>query len=122
MAFVEVGGTYTRGSSLNGSRASVSIPRIYSIHSLGRTKVTLIYRHTGSLRAVQVLGSLEHRRHLGIEVDDAFAIAERADLRVTLGRANASPPDLGRFCGSLLDQPARLVGMFARFQTGILTT
>src|SRR5262249_24235942 len=36
--------------------ASIGLdPRIYSTHSLRRTKVTLIYRRTGTLRAVQPL-------------------------------------------------------------------
>jgi integrase len=59
-------------------------PRIYSTHSLRRTKATLIYRRTGNLRAVQLL--LGHTkiestvRYLGIEVDDALAIAEQIDI------------------------------------------
>jgi integrase len=65
--------------------ASIGLdPRIYSTHSLRRTKVTLIYRRTGNLRAVQLL--LGHTkiestvRYLGIEVDDALAIAEQTDV------------------------------------------
>jgi len=52
---------------------------IFGTHSLRRTKATLIYRRTGNLRAVQLL--LGHRkiestvRYLGIDVDDALAIA-----------------------------------------------
>jgi integrase len=59
-------------------------PHIFGTHSLRRTKVTLIYRRTGNLRAVQLL--LGHRkiestvRYLGIEVDDALAIAEQVDV------------------------------------------
>jgi len=55
--------------------------RLYDTHSLRRTKATLIYRRTGNLRAVQLL--LGHTkiestvRYLGIEVDDALAIAEQ---------------------------------------------
>ena len=51
---------------------------------LRRTKATLIYRRTGNLRAAQLL--LGHRkiestvRYLGIEVDDALAIAEQVDV------------------------------------------
>lgn len=47
-------------------------------------KATLIYRRTGNLRAVQLL--LGHTkiestvRYLGIEVDDALAIAEQVDV------------------------------------------
>jgi integrase len=59
-------------------------PSFYGTHSLRRTKATLIYRRTGNLRAVQLL--LGHRkiestmRYLGIEVDDALAIAEQVDV------------------------------------------
>jgi integrase len=58
-------------------------PRQFGTHSLRRTKATLIYRRTGNLRAVQLL--LGHTRiestvrYLGIEVDDALAIAEQVD-------------------------------------------
>jgi integrase len=58
-------------------------PREYGTHSLRRTKATLIYRQTKNLRAVQLL--LGHRklestvRYLGIEVDDALAMAEATD-------------------------------------------
>ncbi|XSC43277.1 tyrosine-type recombinase/integrase [Bradyrhizobium sp. RDT10] len=54
-------------------------------HALTTTyKATLIYRRTGNLRAVQLL--LGHTkiestvRYLGIEVDDALAIAEQVDV------------------------------------------
>ena len=56
----------------------------FGTHSLRRTKATLIYRRTGNLRAVQLL--LGHRkiestvRYLGVEVDDALAIAEQVDV------------------------------------------
>lgn len=65
--------------------ASIGLdPHIYGTHSLRRTKATLIYRCTGNLRAVQLL--LGHTkiestvRYLGIEVDDALAIAEQVDV------------------------------------------
>src|SRR6266571_5815736 len=65
--------------------ASIGLdPHVFGTHSLRRTKATLIYRRTGNLRAVQLL--LGHRkiestvRYLGIEVDDALAIAEQVDL------------------------------------------
>ena len=65
--------------------ASVGLdPHIFGTHSLRRTKATLIYRRTGNLRAVQLL--LGHRkiestvRYLGIDVDDALAIAEQVDV------------------------------------------
>jgi integrase len=57
---------------------------LFGTHSLRRTKATLIYRKTGNLRAVQLL--LGHSkvestvRYLGIEVDDALAIAEQVDI------------------------------------------
>jgi integrase len=59
-------------------------PHLFGTHSLRRTKATLIYRRTGNLRAVQLL--LGHTkiestvRYLGIEVDDALAIAEQLDV------------------------------------------
>ena len=60
------------------------VPALFGTHSLRRTKATLIYRKTGNLRAVQLL--LGHTkiestvRYLGIEVDDALAIAEQVDV------------------------------------------
>jgi integrase len=59
-------------------------PRAYGTHSLRRTKVALIYKKTGNLRACQLL--LGHRklestvRYLGIEVDDALEMSEAIDL------------------------------------------
>ena len=59
-------------------------PHLFGTHSLRRTKASLIYRRTGNLRAVQLL--LGHTkiestvRYLGIEVDDALAIAEQVDV------------------------------------------
>jgi integrase len=59
-------------------------PKLFGTHSLRRTKATLIYRRTGNLRAVQIL--LGHTkiestvRYLGVEVDDALAIAEQVDV------------------------------------------
>src|SRR6201995_2744140 len=59
-------------------------PHLFGTHSLRRTKATLIYRRTGNLLAVQLL--LGHTkiestvRCLGIEVDDALAIAEQVDV------------------------------------------
>ena len=59
-------------------------PHLYGTHSLRRTKATLIYRRTGNLRAVQLLlghSKIESTvRYLGIEVDDAIAIAEQVDV------------------------------------------
>jgi integrase len=59
-------------------------PCFHGTHSLRRTKATLIYNKTGNLRAVQLL--LGHTkiestvRYLGIEVDDALAVAEQIDV------------------------------------------
>jgi integrase len=56
----------------------------YGTHSLRRTKVSLLYRRTKNLRAVQLL--LGHTklvstvRYLGIEVDDALEIAEQTEV------------------------------------------
>lgn len=70
---------------LSGWLAGIGLdPQMFGTHSLRRTKATLIYRRTGNLRAVQLL--LGHTkiestvRFLGIEVDDALAIAEQVDV------------------------------------------
>jgi integrase len=59
-------------------------PSVYGTHSSRRTKATLIYRRTGNIRAVQLLlghAKLESTvRYLGIEVEDALAIAEQVDV------------------------------------------
>src|SRR6202035_583966 len=75
--------------------ASIGLdPRTFGTHSLRRTKATLIYRRTGNLRAVQLLlGHTEIEstvRYLGIEVDDALAIAEQVDV-CRRGYADAGP-------------------------------
>ena len=70
---------------VSGWIASIGLDAsFFGTHSLRRTKATLIYRRTGNLRAVQLL--LGHTkiestvRYLGIEVDDALAIAEQVDV------------------------------------------
>lgn len=59
-------------------------PSAYGTHTLRRTKVTLIYRRTKNLRAVQLLlghTKLESTvRYLEIEVDDALIIAEHTEV------------------------------------------
>ena len=59
-------------------------PADYGTHSLRRTKVSLIYRQTHNLRAIQLLlghTKLESTvRYLGIEVDDALDISERIEV------------------------------------------
>lgn len=70
---------------VDGWIASIDLPRSsYATHSMRRTKATLIYRKTGNLRAVQLL--LGHTkidstvRYLGVEVEDALALAESIEL------------------------------------------
>ena len=56
----------------------------YGTHSMRRTKVTQIYKKTGNLRAVQLLfghTKLDSTvRHLGVELEDALAIAEAIEI------------------------------------------
>ena len=65
--------------------ASIGLePSAYGTHSMRRTKVAQIYRKTGNLRAVQLL--LGHTkmdstvRYLGVELEDALAIAESVEI------------------------------------------
>ena len=57
---------------------------LFGTHSLRRTKVALIYKRTGNLRACQIL--LGHTklettvRYLGVELDDALELSEQVDL------------------------------------------
>jgi integrase len=59
-------------------------PEDYGTHSLRRTKAAIIYKQTGNLRAVQIL--LGHTkiettvRYLGVEVEDALALAEGTEI------------------------------------------
>ena len=59
-------------------------PADYGTHSLRRTKVSLVYKRTGNLRACQLLlghTKLESTvRYLGVEVDDALVLSEQIDL------------------------------------------
>jgi integrase len=59
-------------------------PQAYGTHSLRRTKVALVYKRTGNLRACQLLlghGKLESTvRYLGIEVDDALELSEQTEI------------------------------------------
>jgi len=59
-------------------------PAAYGTHSLRRSKVALVYKRTGNLRAFQLLlghAKLESTvRYLGIEVDDALVLSEQTDL------------------------------------------
>jgi integrase len=58
-------------------------PGAYGTPSLRRTKVALVYKKTGNLRACQLL--LGHRKlestvRLGIEVDDALELSEQLEI------------------------------------------
>ncbi len=59
-------------------------PAAYGTHTMRRTKVTLIYRRTKNLRAVQLLlghSSLDSTvRYLGVEIDDALEMSEQIDV------------------------------------------
>lgn len=56
----------------------------YGTHSLRRTKVSLIYKATGNLRAVQILlghTKIENTvRYLGVDVEDALELAEHTEV------------------------------------------
>ena len=56
----------------------------YGTHSLRRTKVALIYKRTGNLRAVQILlghTKLESTvRYLGVEAEDALTLSEATEI------------------------------------------
>jgi integrase len=56
----------------------------YGTHSLRPTKASLIYQATGNLRAIQILlchSNIENTvRYLGVDVDDAIALAERTEI------------------------------------------
>ena len=59
-------------------------PTLYATHTLRRTKVTLLYRKTGNLRAVQLLlghKSIENTvRYLGVDVEDALELSGAMEL------------------------------------------
>lgn len=56
----------------------------YGTHSLRRTKVAMIYRATGNLRAIQILlghTKIENTvRYLGVDIEDALLLAERTEI------------------------------------------
>jgi integrase len=70
-------------------------PALRGPHSFRRTKATLVYRRAGNLRAVQLL--LGHRPiessvlYLGVEIDDALALAEQVEIRGTRAERTHSP-------------------------------
>ena len=59
-------------------------PSAYGTHTMRRTKVSLIYKQTKNLRAVQFLlghTKLESTvRYLGVAVDDALEISETTEV------------------------------------------
>ena len=59
-------------------------PAAYGTHSLRRTKVAMLYRKTGNLRACQLLlghTKLESTvRYLGVELDEALALSESLEI------------------------------------------
>ncbi|SFL80988.1 tyrosine-type recombinase/integrase [Methylorubrum salsuginis] len=59
-------------------------PAAFGTHSLRRTKVALVYKRTGNIRACQLLlghTKLESTvRYLGIEVDDALILSEQTEI------------------------------------------
>src|SRR5438132_10259869 len=88
-AAVAVGIDLSRRDSMPDWSANGLPALVWTRASLARTHCAeqrrqLIYRRTGNLRAVQLL--LGHKkiestvRYLGIEVDDALAIAEQVDV------------------------------------------
>lgn len=56
----------------------------FGTHSLRRTKVSIIYKQTKNLRAIQLL--LGHKslqsivQYLGVEVEDALELAEQTEI------------------------------------------
>jgi len=71
-------------------------PAAYGTHSLRRTKVSLVYKKTGNLRACQLL--LGHRklestvRYLGIEVDDALELCGPGTRPQWVASGHSEPP------------------------------
>ncbi len=64
---------------------SIGLGRLaYGTHSLRRTKVALIYKRTGNLRAVQILlghTKLESTvRYLGVDAEDALTLSEATEV------------------------------------------
>lgn len=54
------------------------------MHSLRRTKVTILYRQTHNLRAAQILlghTKIENTvRYLGVELDEALSLSEQVEV------------------------------------------
>ena len=72
--------------------ASIGLdPRIYSTHSLRRTKVSLIYRRTGNLRAVQLLLG-----HTKIDYVPCPTMSRRAVTRLIINAYGQAARDIVR--------------------------
>nr|WP_238332864.1 integrase [Acetobacter sp. DmW_136] len=59
------------------------IPGEYGTHLLRQTKVAMIYKRTGNIRAVQILldhSKLDSTRYLGVDVEDTLALSEATDF------------------------------------------
>jgi integrase len=75
---------YRRADRAANRAGTGAAPEDYGTHSRRRTKAALIYKQTGNLRAVQIL--LGHTkiettvRYLGVEVEDALALAEATEI------------------------------------------
>lgn len=85
-------------------------PAAYGTHSLRRTKVALVYKRTGNLRACQLLlghTKLESTvRYLGIEVEDALVLSEQriSEPRAAAARAASIGRDGWRAARPVSDQ------------------
>ena len=73
-----------QGQASTSAPASMPVSSAYGTHSLRRTKVALIYKRTGNLRAVQILlghTKLESTvRYLGVDAEDALTLSEATEI------------------------------------------
>ena len=73
------------GRLVDGWVAMIGLdPGNYGTHSMRRTKVALIYKKTGNLRACQLLlghSKLESTvRYLGVDIEDAISLSEDLEI------------------------------------------
>ena len=73
------------GRLVDGWVAMIGLdPGNYGTHSMRRTKVALIYKKTGNLRACQLLlghSKLESTvRYLGVDIEDAISLSENLEI------------------------------------------
>ena len=88
MGFSQFGALTFQRASISASKGWIGLiglePAEYGTHSLRRTKVSMLYRKTGNLRACQLLlghTKLESTvRYLGVELDDALALSEALEI------------------------------------------